>query len=88
MFLPLLVPQYLHPLRPQEILDDVIRACRIVMEINSMARVRLDVGFEIGGGNVGEALDHGGRDGWDGRIPGVETIASAVWEVVGCKNEC
>ncbi len=43
-------------LRAQEFVDDVVRACLVVVEIETVAGLWLNVGLEVAGGDFGKAF--------------------------------
>ena len=52
------------------------------MEVDAVAGIRLNIGFEIGRRDFWKVLRYSGWDGGQGRVACCETIAAAVREVV------
>lgn len=72
------------PFAAEEILDDVVSLRLVIVEIQTMPRIRLDMGFEILSRDVGEVFLNGSWDGGQFRVAGCEAVAAAVREVVCC----
>ena len=72
----------LQALGSQEIRHDIISTRGIVVEVYAVASVRLDVGLEVVGTNIGEILCHSRWDGWNIWVAGGKAVTPAVWQVI------